>query len=340
MRINVYGTDITVNVCLCQQPAQILSGGPDVCQITYKCFSYPSPTLAPDPSSSYIPLLLLRHLSSRRTNPVPFLLHAWQCLCLWHSAAWWVQWIRIQLPMQGTRVRSLVWEDSTCHRGAKLVRQTIELVALEPESCNYWSSCPLEPVPHQRSQRDEKPLHQHERGAPARHNQRKPVCGCEDPAQPKIKINTSPQGRGHILVWTPHHSVPLFCWTSSALFPPRADARPHHLPPTLSGVFARQELHKYWRCGWYNHYSILPAAIKLTKSWSTVQTQRQNTQPSNRKKSESQILRAERKRKRGRFWRKVHLKPLPERKVLKASKESLTTEREEGPRQLVLPSNV
>ena len=152
MRINVYGTDITVNVCLCQQPAQILSGGPDVCQITYKCFSYPSSTLAPDPSSSYIPLLLLRHLSSRRTNPVPFLLHAWQCLCLWHPAAWWVQWIRIQLPMQGTRVRSLVWEDSTCHRGAKLVRH------------NYWACCSrarelqlLKLVPSRTSAPPEKP---------------------------------------------------------------------------------------------------------------------------------------------------------------------------------------
>ena len=28
-----------------------------------------------------------------------------------------VQWVRISLPMQGTRVRSLVWEDPTC-RGA------------------------------------------------------------------------------------------------------------------------------------------------------------------------------------------------------------------------------
>ena len=27
------------------------------------------------------------------------------------------QWLRICLPMQGTRVRALVWEDSTC-RGA------------------------------------------------------------------------------------------------------------------------------------------------------------------------------------------------------------------------------
>ena len=27
------------------------------------------------------------------------------------------QWLRIRLPMQGTRVRALVWEDPTC-RGA------------------------------------------------------------------------------------------------------------------------------------------------------------------------------------------------------------------------------
>ena len=28
-----------------------------------------------------------------------------------------VQWLRIRLPMQGTRVRDLVWKDPTC-RGA------------------------------------------------------------------------------------------------------------------------------------------------------------------------------------------------------------------------------
>ena len=32
-----------------------------------------------------------------------------------------VQWIRIHLPMQGTRVKSLVWEDSTCHGATKPV---------------------------------------------------------------------------------------------------------------------------------------------------------------------------------------------------------------------------
>ena len=32
------------------------------------------------------------------------------------------QWLRIHLPMQGTRVQSLVWEDSTCHRATKPMR--------------------------------------------------------------------------------------------------------------------------------------------------------------------------------------------------------------------------
>ena len=38
-----------------------------------------------------------------------------------------VQWLRICLPMQGTRVRALVWEDPTCRR------------ATGPVSHNYWA---------------------------------------------------------------------------------------------------------------------------------------------------------------------------------------------------------
>ena len=33
-----------------------------------------------------------------------------------------VQWLRIRLPTQGTRVRALVREDPTCHRATKPVR--------------------------------------------------------------------------------------------------------------------------------------------------------------------------------------------------------------------------
>ena len=32
-----------------------------------------------------------------------------------------VQWLRIRLPMQGTRVRALVWEDPTCCGATKHV---------------------------------------------------------------------------------------------------------------------------------------------------------------------------------------------------------------------------
>ena len=38
---------------------------------------------------------------------------------LWASLV--AQWLRICLPMQGTRVRALVWEDPTCRRATKPV---------------------------------------------------------------------------------------------------------------------------------------------------------------------------------------------------------------------------
>ena len=44
--------------------------------------------------------------------------------------------LRIRLPMQGTQVRSLVWEDPTC-RGAT-----------KPASHNYWACVPQLLSPH------------------------------------------------------------------------------------------------------------------------------------------------------------------------------------------------
>ena len=45
---------------------------------------------------------------------------------LWHlklgsGASLVAQWLRICLPMQGTRVRALVWEDPTCHGATRPV---------------------------------------------------------------------------------------------------------------------------------------------------------------------------------------------------------------------------
>ena len=58
------------------------------------------------------------------------------------------QWLRICLPMQGTRVRSLVREDTTCHRATKPVRHNYWACALEPTSHSYWDHTPqlLKPV--------------------------------------------------------------------------------------------------------------------------------------------------------------------------------------------------
>ena len=45
-----------------------------------------------------------------------------------------VQWIRIRLPIQGTWVRSLVREDSTCHRATKPAATLLKSASLEPRA--------------------------------------------------------------------------------------------------------------------------------------------------------------------------------------------------------------
>ena len=64
------------------------------------------------------------------------------------------QWLRICLPIQGTRVRALVWEDPAC-RGAT-----------GPVSHSYWA-CALEPVLRSGRGRDsERPAHRDEEWPP------------------------------------------------------------------------------------------------------------------------------------------------------------------------------
>ena len=80
------------------------------------------------------------------------------------------QWLRIHLPMQGTWVRVLVWEDPTCHGATKPVRHNYWACALEPASHSYWAHVPqllkpacLEPVlRNKRSHRNEKPAQRKE----------------------------------------------------------------------------------------------------------------------------------------------------------------------------------
>ena len=57
------------------------------------------------------------------------------------------QWLRIRLPMQGTWVRALIWEDPTC-RGAH-VCQNYWACAPQPASHNYWARTPRAHAPQQ-----------------------------------------------------------------------------------------------------------------------------------------------------------------------------------------------
>ena len=69
------------------------------------------------------------------------------------------QWLRIHLPMQGTRVQTLVREDPTCHGATKPVRRNYWACALEPASHNYWAHVPqlLKPVRLEPMLHNEKP---------------------------------------------------------------------------------------------------------------------------------------------------------------------------------------
>ena len=80
------------------------------------------------------------------------------------------QWLRIHLPVRGTRVWSLVWEDPTCHGAAKPTCHNCWACAPEPASHNCWACAPqlrkrmrLEPVlRNKRSHCNEKPVHSNE----------------------------------------------------------------------------------------------------------------------------------------------------------------------------------
>ena len=94
--------------------------------------------------------------------------------CLWldflkqnAGASLVAQWLGIRLPMQGTRVRALTWEDPTCCGAAKPMCRNYWACALEAASHNYWARVPqlrkpacLEPVlRNKRSHDNEKPAH-------------------------------------------------------------------------------------------------------------------------------------------------------------------------------------
>ena len=85
------------------------------------------------------------------------------------------QWLRVCLPIEGTRVLALVWEDPTC-RGAT-----------GPVSHNYWACASGASAPQQERPRKWEARAPRWGVAPACRNWREPSLRNEEPTQPKKK---------------------------------------------------------------------------------------------------------------------------------------------------------
>ena len=96
-----------------------------------------------------------------------------------------MQWLRICLPIKGTRVRALVWEDTACPRATKPVShgcwaqvpQLLKPAHLEPVLCN------------RRGCRNERPVHRGEEW-PLLAATRESPHAAEDSMQPKIILKS------------------------------------------------------------------------------------------------------------------------------------------------------
>ena len=104
------------------------------------------------------------------------------------------QWKIIHLPVQETRVQSLIWEDPTCHGTTMPMHHSYWACALEPGSCNYWAHAlqlPKSTAPRAHAPQPEAPgqweacTPQLESG-PRSPQLEKSLCSKEDPAQPQI----------------------------------------------------------------------------------------------------------------------------------------------------------
>ena len=110
------------------------------------CLAISSRVLAASCSSGPITIILL----IQQTR-----LYSAQCTIKISLGTLLVQWLRICLPMQGTQVWSLLWEDLTCLWVTKPVFHNYWIYTLEPMSHNRWAYMPqllkpmsLEPVFH------------------------------------------------------------------------------------------------------------------------------------------------------------------------------------------------
>lgn len=99
-----------------------------------------------------------------------------------------VQCLRTCLPMHGTRVQSLVWEDSACGRVAKPEPATTEPALWNPRAAAAGAHMPRTCLHSNRSLRNARPLRPHQRVAPAPTARESPHAATKTQRSQKKKI--------------------------------------------------------------------------------------------------------------------------------------------------------
>ena len=162
-------------------------------------YPFTSLSLLPPPLTTTI----IISVSMSWLKKIFFRFHIWVIPC---RASLLAQWLRIRLPIQGTRVRALVREDPTCCGATKPVCHNYWVWALEPANHDYWAHVPqllkpahLEPLLPTREATAMR--------SPRTETREKPACSNEDPMH-KNKINVLKKKK-----W--YHAVFVFVWLIS-----------------------------------------------------------------------------------------------------------------------------
>ena len=98
------------------------------------------------------------------------------------------QWLRICLPMQETRVWSLVREDITCHRATKHVCHSYWACGLEPGNLSSWASMPWS-LSSTREVTEMISPPATMKSSPSSPQLEKSPCSNKDPAETRIRVH-------------------------------------------------------------------------------------------------------------------------------------------------------
>ena len=85
-------------------------------------------------------------------------LQKFQCLERHRGTSLVAPWLRIRLPMHGTRVQALVWEDPTCRGATKLQLLSLRSRAREPQLLSPSATTIAARAPRACAPQQEEPL--------------------------------------------------------------------------------------------------------------------------------------------------------------------------------------